>query len=150
MRFRGQLSVEFLLVVSFLLSMAAVLLNVAETQLRETEALDNAALSKAAADSFATLVNTVFLHGNGTQMRAELFIPSGSVCFFVNSTNRSNMFLECDPDPLYSGKVASRPIYTSNVSLDSTCPPASTSGGWYKFTVKNSKNSVLVNCSRVV
>ena len=147
---RGQLSVEFLLIASFLLALAAVLLNIAETQLRETEALDNAALSKAAADSLATWINTVFLHGNGSQIRAEFFVPPGSVCFFVNTTDRSNMFLECDADPLLGGKISSRSIYTSNVTLDSSCPPANTTGGWYKVNVKNSKNFVTINCTRLV
>ena len=150
MRKKGQLSIEFLFIVSFLLALAAVLLNTAETQLKETEALDNAALSKVAADSVANWMNTVYLHGNSSQVRGEFFIPSSSVCFFVNTTDSTNPFLECDPDPTLSGKVVSRRLYTSSITIDSSCPPTVATGGWYRANVKNVRGAVAMNCSRVL
>jgi len=146
---RGQLSIEFLFVVSFLLALAAVLLNTAEAQLKETEALDNAALSKVAADSLATWVNSAYLHGNASQLIGEIFVPSASVCFFLNTTDAANPALECDPDPQLSGRVASRPLYTPNVTLASSCPPSVAAGGWYRVTVKNSDNVIALTCSKV-
>ena len=148
-RTRGQLSIEFLFIVSFLLALAAVLLNTAETQLKETEALDNAALSKVAADSMATWINTVYIHGNSSQVKGEIFVPPSSVCFFINTTDSNNVFLECDPDPQLSGKVASRQLYTSSITLASSCPPTVASGGWFRVTVRNAIGAVTVNCTRV-
>lgn len=149
-RRKGQLSIEFLLVAAFLLAFAAVLLNTAETQLRETQAVDSAALSKAAADSLGTLVNTVFLQGNGAQLNSEFFVPKNSVCFFVNGSVVRGAFLECDPDPQLSGRVRSRLLYTANVTMDSGCPPTDVVGGWYAVTVRNVNGWVALNCTRTV
>ena len=76
---RGQVSVEFFLVLSLLFALAAVLLTTAEAQLRDAESLNNAALSKAALDAVGSYVDLVYLSGNGSIVSGQVFIPA-SVC----------------------------------------------------------------------
>jgi len=143
---RGQVSVEFFLVLSLLFALAAVLLTTAEAQLRDAESLNNAALSKAALDAVGSYVDLVYLSGNGSIVSGQVFIPASSLCFIVNASTET---LQCDPDPSLTGRVNSRPLKNSVVFFNSSCPPYSASTGWFDLTVYHNGSSVLVNCTRV-
>lgn len=141
---RGQVGIEFLLVLSFMLALTAVLLGSAEAHFRAAESLDKAALCKAALDSTASLINHAFLSGRGTRVSSELFIPDGSVCFIVNSSF-SPPVLQCDADALLSRRVESRGLRTAAVSFSAACPVS----GWLRVTAVNNGNSVSVTCAKL-
>ncbi len=141
---RGQVGVEFFLVAAFMLALAAVMLTVAEGQLGGVESLDKAALSKSAVDSTAAMVDYVYLSGNYSQLRGEVFVPQGSLCFILNSSRET---IQCDSDPSIPNRVESRPMRTAAVSFNDSCPPTSSARGWFGLTVTNVNNSVTVNCT---
>ena len=142
---KAQLSIEFFLIASFLIALAVIVITTTETQLNEVKALDRAALSKAALDSSTATINLAAAGGEGTQTSATIFIPESTACLILN-LNASEPRLECDADPSLSGRVHGRPLYTSQVSFDSSCPLSNPNGGWIKLIAKNMGDSVSVRC----
>ena len=143
---RGQVAVEFFLVASFLLALSAAVLVTAESSLRDVESLNSAASCKAAADAVAESVNLVYLSGNYSSVRGEVFVPKQAICFLVNE---SGPYIQCEPDPSIQGRVSSVPLRTPSVSFNDSCPPQSQARGWFGILVANNNGTVTVNCTQL-
>ncbi len=143
---KAQVAVEFFLVLGFALTLLSVLVANSEAQLAQNSLLDKSVLSRAALDSLTTSINFVFLQGNNSRVRAELFVPTGvsgssnATCFF----NFSNS-LSC-----YVGDPQGRQVYSRNLlvlpsSVGSNC----FSSGWKEVLVENRDNNIYVSCTSI-
>ena len=143
---KGQLSVEFFLIMAFLFALAVVLFVTTESQAHKAQLLDKAVLSRSALDSFENSVDRVFFEGNGSRDSIDLFVPQNSVCFIPNATGN---YFECDADPEINGRVFGRVLYAdvTQVFTDTTCPPSSSSVGWIRVESVSNGTSVLASCS---
>lgn len=83
---RGQLSIEFFLIVSIIAVFALSLYTTGVAEIDKSSTVDDAVLAKSALDSLTSAVNIVALEGNGSTIKRELFVPKQSVCFLYNST----------------------------------------------------------------
>ncbi len=126
---------EFFLIVSFILVLATIILGGVENEVRETKALDRAALAKTAVASVSHAANSVALQGNGSIVKREVFVPPETICFLYNSTSA---VLYCD-----TGKnIVPGPALLSQPNVSSPCFYS----GWMVAVVKND-GGVSVNCT---
>ena len=132
---RGQLSVEFFLIVAFVLVLATILFSSTENEIRETRAVDRAALAKAAVAGVGNAVNSVALQGNGSVLKKDVFVPPETICFLYNQSASS---LYCD-----TGRTVVRgPTLLAQPSVS----PACSSSGWMTATVSSDPN-VSISCA---
>ncbi|MFA6049404.1 MAG: hypothetical protein WC792_05675 [Candidatus Micrarchaeia archaeon] len=137
---------EFFLVVGFSLALLAILVANAESQLSDNALVGRAVASSAALDSLSYAINFVFLQGNNSQARLQLFVPPGpsgannATCFF----NFSNT-LACDV-----GDLQGRMAYSHNLlKLPSSVASSCFSSGWKEVNVSNRNNNILVSCAPI-
>jgi len=150
---RGQLSIEFFLIVVFVLGLASALLALSEEQMRQTDLLDRAALARSALDSIAHTANHAWLAGNGTRLYTEIFVPANSVCLLYNSTQKR---LYCDVGtrcPSNSSQFCypySEQLLPNGISFNTTtCPPYSQLGGWYSVRLEHNGTAITAQCTRL-
>ncbi len=135
---RGQVSIEFFVLLAFLIVISSLLLNTIQGQASETQKLDKAALSKTALNSVAFALNYVFLSGNGSKITQQVFVPKGVFCFIYNSSDKT---LECDIG--ISKKVHSLPLYA-----DIPAPNCSYEG-WLNIEAQNLNGNTSLSCTKV-
>ena len=92
---RGQIGIEFFLIMGFSLTIVAMLIANSERQLVANEQLDTDMLSLSAMNAVSNAANSVTLMGNGSSLRANVFIPSDARCF-VPKTSSGKNYLACD------------------------------------------------------
>jgi len=132
---RGQLSVEFFLIVAFILVLTTMILSNAENSLTETRTLDRMALAKAAVVEASQAANLVAVQGNGSSIKRLLFVPPETICFLYDDADG---VLYCD-----TGKNTVRgPPLLVEPSVYAPC----LSSGW--MTVEITSNETLgINCT---
>ena len=112
---RGQTSIEFFIITSFILLVAGVLISNTDIHLSGTKTLNNAALSKSVIDTVSSNANFVILGGNGSVVTAAVFVPKEATCINWDSTKR--MFFCAIPGA--PNNVYGNPIYFSGAEVDS-------------------------------
>lgn len=150
---RGQLSIEFFLIVAFILGLASALLTVSEDQVRQTTLLDRAALARNALDTVTHAANQVWLSGNGTRIVAEVFVPVNSICLLYNSTQQRlycDVAVRCPNNPSQFCYTYGERLVTSQVIIDpATCPPYNALTGWYSIQLSHNGTAVNAVCTRL-
>lgn len=150
---RGQVSIEFFLVVAFVLALASALLTVTEEQARQTGVVDRAALAKSALDTFAQAANHAWLSGNGARIYAEIFIPQNSVCLLYNASQTRfycDVGARCPGSPSQFCYAYSERLLTSEIYINSTtCPPSNTLPGWYSVQLAHNGTALLAQCAHL-
>lgn len=144
---RGQIGIEYFLIMGFALTVVGVLIANSERQLYENDKLDAAVLSMSAMNAVGNSANIVFLQGNGSSMRSSVFIPRGATCFILR-TSGGYPALACD-----IGDMTATPprmaygmsMYSWPGIIDSRCY---TMAGWMDVVINNSgsANPVGIYC----
>ncbi|MFA6329131.1 MAG: hypothetical protein WCX64_00410 [Candidatus Micrarchaeia archaeon] len=137
---RGQVGLEFFLILGFCLVMLTILISNSEKQLTENEKLDSAVLSLSALNAVSNAVNTVAIQGNGAQMTVSAYIPKKAKCFLETSEQR----LACDIGDAYGRRVYGMRLMATPDTINDACY---TVYGWMDVTVKKSFGSVEIFCS---
>lgn len=138
---RGQVGLEFFLILGFCLAMLTVLISNSERQITENERLDAAVLSLSALNAVSNAINTVAIQGNGAQMAVSAFIPSKSKCFLLTAESR----LACDIGDAYGRRVYGMRILAVPGSINDACY---TVYGWMDVTVRKTSGNIEIYCSR--
>jgi len=139
---RGQVGLEFFLILGFCLAMLSLLIANSERQITENERLDAAVLSLSALNSVSNAINTVAIQGNGAQMAASAFVPSKSKCFLFAASQQR---LACDVGDSYGRRVYGMRLMAMPDTINDACY---TVYGWMDVTVKKTGGKVEVYCAR--
>ena len=99
---RGQVGLEFFLILGFCLAMLTILISDSEREITENEKLDTAVLSLSALYSVSNAINIVALQGNGAQLAVSAFVPSKSKCYLPVASEQR---LACDIGDAYGRRV---------------------------------------------
>jgi hypothetical protein len=137
---RGQVGLEFFLILGFCLAMLTILVSNSERQISENERLDAAVLSLSALNSVSDAINTVAIQGDGAQMAATAFVPARSKCFLVAAQR-----LACDIGDQYGRRVYGMRLLAVPDTINDACY---TAYGWTDVAVKKSSGRVEMYCSR--
>ncbi|MFH1780343.1 MAG: hypothetical protein ABH803_04370 [Candidatus Micrarchaeota archaeon] len=96
---RGQISVEFFLVLSIMIAFILIIYSTVQGEITKQRDLNSIVLAQSALDSVSYLTNFVYLSGPGTSLSKEIFIPSSTVetpskasanCFFIPRDSDGN------------------------------------------------------------
>ncbi|OIO27726.1 hypothetical protein AUJ16_02935 [Candidatus Micrarchaeota archaeon CG1_02_60_51] len=134
---RGQLSVEFFMVLSLILALAVILYAGTASQVSQARELDKSVLSKALVEGVAQAARQTWFEGNASSRSVDAFVPSGANCFYFNYSSRE---LYCFAP---EGTV-SAPAYAAVNASNCSTPLAP---GWMHFEVYSDGARVWVNCS---
>lgn len=165
MKRKGQLSVEFFILLAVVAAFILILYSNGVSQREQTRLLSAAVQSKAGVDGLANAANYVFLSGEGSVMRKEFFVANGSLCLYVSETGD---YLYCTvpgaPTKTGSVRVRSIPLYstpTLNLNNDplanQLCAPNPSDpnaqgkllvNGWYLFNASFSSGVVTIACEK--
>jgi len=137
---RGQVGLEFFLVLGFCLAMLTILISNSERQLTENEKLDSAVLSLSALNAVSNALNTVAIQGNGAQMAVSAYIPSKSKCFLLTPDSH----LACDIGDTYGRRVYGMRLMATPDTISDACY---TTYGWMDVTVRKASGKVEIYCS---
>lgn len=138
---KGQLSVEFFLILAIVMAMISMLLANALEQMKYIRQLDAAALAKSCADTVSGVVNYAKLGGAGTSITRDVFVPKDMVCFL--NAGRESYCLQKE-----SGKkVYGDQFLSPDVSFEEDCY----SSGWIRFTAFNDAplKTIKVTCQTI-
>jgi hypothetical protein len=138
---RGQVGLEFFLILGFCLAMLSVLISSSERQINENEKLDATVLSLSALNSVSNAINTVALQGNGAYMSASAFVPQSTKCFLLTSENR----LACDIGDKYGRRVYGMKLLQNPGTITADCY---SNYGWIDVMVTSSAGEISVYCAR--
>ena len=145
---RGQIGLEFYLIMGFSLTVVAMLISNSERQLVANEKLDTDMLSVSAMNAVSNAANSASLMGNGSALRANVFIPSDARCF-VPETSSGKQYLACDV-----GDYANPPRMAYGMMLIATQAPTISDDcynlkGWMSVIVNSTgpANALGVYCS---
>ncbi len=142
---RGQLSVEFFLIVSFSLLLAVFLLAQSETNLAENSRLSRAAIAKSALDSVVSDIDAVSVQGAGARLSASFYVPRDAFCFVVNASSKT---VSCELG--LNTTVRSYPYAAPRApSFAAECYPTNSTAFWVSAVVENVNGTVRVNCTKV-
>ena len=138
---RGQVGLEFFLILGFCLAMLTILIANSEREITENERLDTAMLSLSALNSVSNAINTVAIQGNGAQMAVSAFVPSKSKCYLPIASEQR---LACDIGDAYGRRVYGMRLMAMPDTISSACY---TTYGWMDVTVNRSSGKVGIYCS---
>jgi uncharacterized protein (UPF0333 family) len=86
---KGQLSIEFFLVLSIIIAFSIILYNVSRDEVANTRATTAIVVVKSSLDSLSQAVDFVALSGNGSALNFTAFVPREANCIYYNSTRNS-------------------------------------------------------------
>ena len=137
---RGQVGLEFFLILGFCLVMLTILISNSEQQLVENEKLDAAVLSLSALDAVSNALNTVAIQGNGARMTVSVYLHSKAKCFLLTTADR----LSCDIGDVYGRRVYGMRLMATPTTINDACYTVS---GWMDVTVMKSSGNIEIYCS---
>jgi hypothetical protein len=140
---KGQMSVEFFLLVGFILVLLSVLVTNADEESRKLSQLEKASLCKNAVDSIGYLSNYAALQGTGTLLKKEVFVPKNSVCFLVKQIT-SKYYLACDLG--LQGRLAYSDELIQQPTVSSQCQDNT---GWLIVSVQGTASGPSISCQMV-
>lgn len=138
---RGQASIEFFLIVSFILALMFMLQPLAQKSVASVTSVDDAALARSAAGLIAANADYVWLAGNGSVIQLQVRVPATYSCA-GNSTTRA---IQCVQTVITEGQsainVTTPAIYSPK--LTDNCGGIS---GWKTVKVASTGDGVEVGC----
>lgn len=138
---KGQLSIEFFLVLSIILVLAGTMLTVAEGHVSGIKNLNNAAIAKSIVDNGIYSIDFVYLSGNGSVLRREYFVPQGVLCFITSECEEGRIC--CISPGFEEKKVYSKKAISPNFVVNESCIRE----GWIELKARNLNNVVFLNCT---
>jgi hypothetical protein len=138
---RGQVSLEFFLILGFCLAVLSVLISESEANISQNEKLDTAILSLSALNSVSNAVNTVALQGYGASMIVSVFVPQTAKCFILSPKNE----LSCDIGDVFDRRAYGMPLLTNPGTISTGCY---TTSGWTAVTVNRSATEIGIYCQQ--
>lgn len=117
---RGQISVEFFLVLSIMIAFILIIYTLAQDEINKQRDLNTVVLASSALDSMAFMTNFVYLSGPGSSVSKEVFIPSSTSenpskasanCFYLNDPDVTGFPSPSSKDSFYC-TVISDYVYT--------------------------------------
>ncbi len=138
---RGQVGLEFFLILGFCLAMLTILISDSEREITENEKLDTAVLSLSALNSVSNAINIVALQGNGAQLAVSAFVPSKSKCYLPVASEQR---LACDIGDAYGRRVYGMRLMAMPDTINDACY---TTYGWMDVTVKKAAGKIEIYCS---
>jgi uncharacterized protein (UPF0333 family) len=151
-RLRGQLSIEFFLVLSIIIAFSVILYNVSREEVAKTKASNAVLLSKNALDSLVQAADFVALSGNGSALNVSFFVSKEAKCLYYNSTRDALYCVVYSPE-LKSSVTAKELVFSQSfsTSLAKNLAPAcgverALAAGWWVAQVRSEGASVNVSC----
>jgi hypothetical protein len=138
---RGQVGLEFFLILGFCLAMLSLLIANSERSITDNERLDSAVLSLSALNSVSNAINTVAIQGDGAKMTVSAFVPSKSKCYLPSNPEQR---LSCDIGDAFGRRVYGMRLMAMPDSINNECY---TVYGWMDVTVTKSSGKVSIFCS---
>lgn len=86
-RLKGQISVEFFLVLAVIIAFTIILYANASVQVERSFVLQHAVIAQSLVDSFASTANFVYLSGPGAKITKTFYVPAETACFYVEDCN---------------------------------------------------------------
>jgi len=136
---KGQLSIEFFLILAIILVFTGMLLTASETQISGMHGLNDVIMSKNVLDGVASMADYVFLSGNGSKVSREFFIPQRLVCFAAGCTSSDRL---CCFGIEFPGKKVESSQMFSIPQVNGTCVAT----GWLRISTQNVNNVIFINC----
>ncbi|NUN11594.1 hypothetical protein HUU53_03020 [Candidatus Micrarchaeota archaeon] len=108
---RGQISIEFFLVLSIMITFILIIYSNTQTEINQQRDLNSIVLASSALDSVTNLANFVYLSGPGTRQTREIFIPSSTSetpakasanCFYVDTGGENRLYCTVVSDYVYN------------------------------------------------
>ncbi len=144
---RGQLSVEFFLILSIVIAFSVILYNISLEELGKTRAANAVVETKSALDSLSNAVDFVALSGNGSVVKRVLFVPKEAKCVYYDVNGRTLYCVIADEwlERISEKRVVNGTRLVSSNAVAITCG-VPLKPGWTEFTVNTSNNYVKLNC----
>jgi len=139
---RGQVSVEFFLMLTLVLSLAILLYTDTASQLSKTRGLDKAGQTAALVQQVASSARAVWFEGNASARAFDAFVPSSANCLYWNASANNVYCLLVEPAAAVSAPCYGIPL------VDASGCGSPLAAGWYSFSVSSNGSGVLVNCTR--
>ncbi len=149
---RGQLGIEFFLILSVSIAFAIVLYNAVSEESAEAKVANQVIATKASLESLASAVDLVVLSGDGSVVKRSLLVPSKSICFYYDS-GKQQFFCVVYDEHLFDdvGDDSDKTnVYSKTLVKDITVGTKCTeplAPGWWQVTVKNNLGIVDLSCS---
>jgi len=146
---KGQLSVEFFLILSIVIAFSIILYNVSFEELGKTRAANAVVATKSVLDSLSNAVDFVTLSGNGSVVKRVLFIPKEAKCLYFDENGKTLYCIIADEwlERITQKRVVNGTrLTTTKLLID--CPETPLKPGWIEFTVNSSTNLpyTKINC----
>ena len=138
---KAQIGIEFFLILGFSLSIVGMLIVNSEHQIAENDKLNAAILSLSALNGVSNAINTVFLQGNGSSLRTQVFIPDDTRCFVLNATTKTLM---CDIGDASNRVVHGMQLYSVPSNISDWCYYGT---GWVDVKVNSNQSFINMYCS---
>ncbi len=150
---KGQLSVEFFLVLSIIIAFSVILYNVSREEVAKTKAVNSIVLAKNGLESLSQAVDFVALSGNGSSLNVSFFVSGEANCLFYDAVR--DAFYCVVYSPALQGSVTDKqfvfgPRFTTRLTktFQLSCSGAfPLRAGWWSARVANEGASVNVSCS---
>jgi len=148
---RGQVSLEFILVVVFLLALITMLLPTANALADQISSLDELVAAKGALNAVASAIDYVVVSGDGARMHVDVYVPKNVHCFVDNSLNctlKACKRWEAKNEVTFCGElevlnVSSTPFYSVSDLKVQNCDGKT---GWVPVDVYADGSSIVVQC----
>jgi uncharacterized protein (UPF0333 family) len=144
---RGQLSVEFFLILSIVIAFSIILYNISLEELGKTRASNAVVSTKSVLDSLSNSADFVALSGNGSVVKRVLFVPKEAKCLYYDPNGRTLYCVIADEwlEQISAKRVVNGTrLITPNQLIIACGVPLK--AGWAEFTVNSSSNFVKINC----
>ena len=149
---RGQLSIEFFLVLSIIIAFSIILYNISRDEVAKTKAVNSILLSKNAVDSLSQAVDFVALSGNGSALNLSVFVPKEANCFYYNYTRDAFycvVYSQSLQPSITDKEFVFGPRFQTTLYKNFTADCASSfplAPGWWELRARNEGASVNVSC----
>ena len=151
---RGQLGIEFFLILSVSIAFAIVLYNTVNEESAESKVANDVIATKASLESLASAVDLVVLSGDGSQVKRSLLVPTRSICFYYDPAPKQQFFCVVYDEHLFDdspgddagktkvySKTLVKEISSGLVECAKPLEP-----GWWQVTIKNDAGSIKLDC----
>ncbi|MEM0475345.1 MAG: hypothetical protein QW343_00955 [Candidatus Norongarragalinales archaeon] len=152
LRRKGQLSIEFFLVLSIIIAFSIILYNVSRDETAKTKAVNAVLLTKNAVDALSNAVDFVALSGNASALNSRVFISREANCLYYNASRNAFYCVVTSPalQPSLTEKhlvFGPRLASTLAKNLEESCTASvPLRPGWWELRVRSVGDAVNVSC----
>lgn len=141
---RAQMSVEFFVVLGFVLFAAGVLLASTESQTKGTRLLNDIAAARAVLDSQTAFANYAYFSGTGTRLVQTFFVPARVSCSNWDAANKQLYCVVAGHANNVMGEKIEAAVNFATVQED--CYKS----GWIRMEIHNTDGANFqMNCVKV-